>query len=214
MEREVELSHEVCAALYALLARCFEYPAQGFCESLRAGAVDLCRRGGDGELRDALERLSIGAEDALGLPLERLQAEHTRLFITGYPRFTCQPYASVYAEGALRGDLCAGLSALYAEWGVGVADVPPDHIGAELEFMAYLVRLALDPDGEDTVATQGRFVEESLACWAPAFARDVERESRLALYEAAARLLSVLMSREVEKHAQRPRARLDMICRG
>jgi TorA maturation chaperone TorD len=120
------------------------------------------------------------------LPLVRLQGEHTRLFINGYPHVACPPYESVYTEGELMGEAAQEVGALYGRWGVEVPADQVDHAGAELEFVAFLLSLGTP----EALADADRFLAEHMLSWLPRFAADLVGESRLGFYRALGRLLA------------------------
>ena len=73
-----------------------------------------------------------------GTALEELQAEYTRLFINSYPALLCPPYESFYREGIVYGKSSQEVLAIYGEHGLDYSyeGEPPDHISAELDFLA------------------------------------------------------------------------------
>ncbi|MDD3449604.1 MAG: molecular chaperone TorD family protein, partial [Gammaproteobacteria bacterium] len=50
-------------------------------------------------------------------PLAHWQAEHTRLFISGFPRTPCPPFASAWREGQLHGHAAVEQAGLYGRAG-------------------------------------------------------------------------------------------------
>ncbi len=77
--------------------------------------------------------------------------EFVRLFLHGNGNATVHPYESVYTHGHLMAPECLDdWRALHEEVGIhprGTLHVPPDHLGLELEFLAYVLsRIASEGD--------------------------------------------------------------------
>jgi len=70
--------------------------------------------------------------------LDDLQAEYTRLFVTGYPTLSCPPYESYYREGSVYGNSSIEVKDIYESHGLEYSfeGEPADHISVELEFLA------------------------------------------------------------------------------
>ncbi len=179
-------------ALYRLLGYGFTYPGADFVAQMRERVTPL-QDGRSGGL--PLSPLLHAVEALEGLPLSRLQAEHTRLFINNFPRLPAPPHESVYREGRLMGEASAELLALYGAWGLEVEPLLADHIGAELEFMAFLAAL---PAEEETLAARRHFLHHHLLAWAPTFAKDVEQAAELPFYRSLAVLLRTFLLEEAQ----------------
>jgi putative dimethyl sulfoxide reductase chaperone len=108
-------------------------------------------------------------------PLEHWQAEHTQLFISGYPKTPCPPYQSAYLQGTMGGTAASDLAKLYRRAGLQATDVPADYLGTILECAAYL-----QEQGMDDLLTE--LMEENLQRWGPNFARDLAKNAKLGLY--------------------------------
>lgn len=98
----------------------------------------------------------------LGLP--HWQAEHTRLFISNYPKTLCPPFESAYRGGAPTGELAA----LYLRIGLEANDISADYLGAMLECAAYLLE-----SGSATDNLWHELWNEHLARWVPRFSNDL-----------------------------------------
>ncbi|WP_170286796.1 TorD/DmsD family molecular chaperone [Thermochromatium tepidum] len=116
------------------------------------------------------------------LPLEHWQAEHTRLFVSGYPKTPCPPFESAHRQGTLGGTVLQELQGLYRRAGLDSGEVPPDYLGAQLEFAAYLLDVGSAEGLADTLAAE--LWEAHLCRWLPRLARDLQSQARLALYRA------------------------------
>ncbi len=186
-------------ALYRLLGYGFTYPGADFVAQMHERVRPL-QDGRSGDL--PLSPLLQAVEALEGLPLPRLQAEHTRLFINNFPWLPAPPHESVYREGRLMGEASAELLALYGAWGLEAEPTMADHIGAELEFMAFLAAL---PAEAETLTARRAFLRDHLLAWAPAFAEDVEQAAELPFYRALAQLLRVFLRQEEARLLLTPR---------
>jgi TorA maturation chaperone TorD len=119
------------------------------------------------------------------IPLEHWQAEHTRLFISAYPKTPCPPYESAYRQGTMGGISASELAQLYRRAGLRADDVPADYLGTMLECAAYLAEQGMD----DLLR---ELAEEHFALWVPRFARDLQDQARLDLYRALGEQIQAL----------------------
>ena len=121
------------------------------------------------------------------IPLEHWQAEHTRLFISAYPKTPCPPYESAYRQGSMGGTATRELAELYLRAGLKATDIPADYLGTMLECAAYLQDQGLD-------GLLGELVEGHMRRWVPRFARDLQDQAGLELYRALGRQIQDLFS--------------------
>lgn len=122
------------------------------------------------------------------LPLDEWQAEHTRLFVSGYPRTACPPFASAYREGRMSGTVAGDLAGLYGRVGLAADSIPADYLGAMLECASFL--LENEGKNEDSWDTLWHELwDVNMAPWLPKFAADLEHHSQLALYRLVAEQL-------------------------
>jgi len=119
------------------------------------------------------------------MPLEHWQAEHTRLFISAYPKTPCPPYESAYRQGTMGGTSASELAQLYRRAGLRADDVPADYLGTMLECASYLAEQGID----DLLR---ELVDDHLAFWVPRFARDLQDQARLDLYRALGQQIQAL----------------------
>ena len=117
------------------------------------------------------------------LPLERWQEEHTRLFIAGFPRTPCPPFASAWLEQRMHGTAMEKLLHFYRGLDLAPVDMPADYLGTILECAAVLAEA---PD-------QGPLLEElwrqHLSPWLGRFTEALAGQSDLRIYRALARRL-------------------------
>ena len=140
--------------------------------------------------------LSEPVQELKGISLGRWQAEHTQLFINGYPKTPCPPFESVYRHEMMNGPACSELESLYQSIGLEpIEGVPADYLGMMLECAAFL--LELPPSSEAEEASNEPSVETKetakthfqtlwqthLAKWVPKFANDLQQHSQLRLYQ-------------------------------
>ena len=61
--------------------------------------------------------LEQAAREVAALPLDRWQAEHTRLFVCGFPHTACPPFESQYRHGCLDGPASHEVEDIYRRAG-------------------------------------------------------------------------------------------------
>ena len=200
------------AVAYRFLAEAFRYPYNARLQSLgellgavREGLEELAGKAGEAAAR--FERLARAVRQARALPPDAVMAEYTGLFISNHPQAPCRPIESVYTEGLLVGEATEDAAAQYLRFGLQANEEQPDHLAAELEFVAWLAARELQA-GErrggkrslggsaeenrtpgDYAAARDSFRRRHLANWVPRLARDVEQAATLSLYREAADLL-------------------------
>lgn len=149
------------------------------------------------DLSSALETMAqaLEAENA-----ESIAADYAALFL-GRPRAKAPPWESVYLgpERLVWQEPAREVLRAYARAELGYAqmkEIPPDHIGRELLFMASLAQRsadsALDTAGAD-LETQRAFFRDHLGAWAPRFAADVLRHAATDFIRAWADALTMFL---------------------
>jgi TorA maturation chaperone TorD len=124
--------------------------------------------------------------------MEGLLWDFTRLFIGPY-KLPCPPWESVYTspKRLMMQDAADQVRKIYGEAGLTInsADVMPDHIGAELNFLALLLqRTYSGTDKKDEYRRMTEeFLDEHLLKWAPDFTRDMEDAAETPFYKALAK---------------------------
>lgn len=136
-----------------------------------------------------------------------LQFAYQRLFL-GPARPRVDAYESCYrdTERRLAGPWAAQVAALYAEEGLAVDGLLPDHIAAELAFMAHLTaqeEAAISAGDEEKAQryreTQIAFLRHHLLVWAPTFCQRLAQEADHPFYAAAAHWLAAWLEEEAER---------------
>ena len=168
MEREVENREAI------LMAGLLAAPTEGALEVLQ-------------EFQEQAPWLERAINELELTPLEHWQGEHTRLFVTGYPKTVCPPFESAYREGRMEGNAASQLEELYAQMGLGVDEMPADFLGTMLGCAG---QLALE--GEDHGPLWQTLWRGHLLEWVPDFTRDLRANSGLLLYQALADRLEQL----------------------
>jgi TorA maturation chaperone TorD len=190
------------------LARGFTYPDAGWVATLLngqwptvlAGVLDPLGLSAKG-VRQAIETLP----EELEVALQALQVEYTYLFINAVPHVPAPPYASAYTgQGLLMGVPAEAALVAYRQAGLALADDYrdlPDHVAAELEFLAWLGEqaLAAQESGDEEqagrhLAQQQAFLSQQVQPWLPAFCQRVEQAARLPFYRELARLVEPLLA--------------------
>jgi len=137
------------------------------------------------ELRIDHSWLKKACDQLAGFSLAHWQAEHTRLFVTGFPKTACPPFKSAYHGQGLHSSAAEDLAGFYRELGLFAQDMPPDYLGTLLECWAFLIEQSHDGAAKTLWA-------EHLAPWLPRFASDLKESSQLELYRALADQLDAL----------------------
>ncbi len=127
------------------------------------------------EQRSEHQWLVACCEELHDTPFERWQAEHTRLFVTGFPNTVCPPFESAMRGQGMSGSAMEELEGFYRGLGLSARGMPPDYLGTMLECWAYLT----ERSDEDAAAT---LWERHLASWLPGFAGTLRRSAELMLY--------------------------------
>lgn len=128
-------------------------------------------------LQDSVEELKT-------TPLDQWQAEHTRLFVNGYPKTPCPPFQSAFKHGSLGGEEDEALNRLYNDAGLSpTPDLPPDYLGTMLQFGAWCLRMEKDE-------LWNRLREHHIDDWLGGFAETLQQEAELKLYQVLGQRLS------------------------
>jgi len=140
------------------------------------------------DLKAALGTIDVGSD----ADVATLLWDYTRLFIGPY-KLPCPPWESVYTshKQLMMQEAAVAAGRAYAEYGLAVDQtaVMPDHIGAELNFLA----VVYGASAEDAVAqaesarTGLAFLNDHLRKWVPQFTVDMEAAAETDLYAALAR---------------------------
>lgn len=151
------------------------------------GAPDMDAKEAVLELAAHYGWLQPAADELKELPMGEWQAEHTRLFISGYPTTPCPPFESAYLSGRMHGPQERALKDLYRRLNLSASGAPADYLGTLLECAAHL-----SSDPETGRVYWSELWNGHLALWVPRFCRELQTESRLALYRIVAERLCVL----------------------
>lgn len=139
------------------------------------------------DLKKAISGIDLNSEEEV----ENLLSEYTRLFIGPY-KLPCPPWESVYTspKKLMMQDAADQVRALYEGAGLTInsAEVMPDHIGAELNFLALLLqRMNSRTDGTDHyLGTTEKLLHDHLLKWTPDFTRDMEEAAETLFYKELA----------------------------
>jgi DMSO reductase family type II enzyme chaperone len=208
------------AHVYAILSACFAPPTPELLEAAQGGVLVEALAEALAELPAERRRLEAALRAFEALPrelgpcgpcgtMETLEVEYTRLFEgPGLP--AVPPYESVYVDreeadvpGQLWGQTSFAVRGAYQQAGLTPrpGPEPPDHLAAELEFMAFLSQreaaALADGDLQEAESMRQRrtsFLTDHLRRWAPVVAEKVAQEARHPLYEAAGRLLQTVVA--------------------
>jgi len=141
------------------------------------------------ELKEALSKINTSSK----AELKELLWEYTRLFIGPY-KLPCPPWESVYTspKHLMMQDSADQVLQLYREAGLSLETpgIMPDHIGAELNFLALLLQKAqLETDDKEKFKElTDNFLNNHILKWIPDFTRDMEDAAEDRFYKALARV--------------------------
>jgi len=130
--------------------------------------------------------------------MENFLWEYTRLFIGPY-RLPCPPWESVYVspKRLMMQDAASQVMSIYREAGftLDTADVLPDHIGAELNFLALILRKSHTEGGQSEryITLTQKFLSEHLVKWVSSFTEDMENAADLMFYKTLARVTRTMI---------------------
>jgi TorA maturation chaperone TorD len=141
------------------------------------------------ELKSALDAINLDSEEEL----EEILWDYTRLFIGPY-HLPCPPLESVYTspKRLMMQDAYGEVRDFYSHIGIeiGNEDVMPDHIGAELNFLAILLDRIASESGKhvqyEMLAEE--FLTSHMRNWVPHFTADMEEASETNFYKALAKI--------------------------
>ncbi len=140
------------------------------------------------DLKEAINGINLDSTDEL----ETVLSEYTRLFIGPY-KLSCPPWESVYIspKRLMMQESAAQVRELYAQAGLSVNtdEVMPDHIGAELSFLAVLLKQTHAPGAarEDQMKMTEKLLNEHILKWLPDFTRDMENSAETVFYKTLAK---------------------------
>ena len=128
--------------------------------------------------------------------LDELLKEYSRLFIGPF-QLEAPPFGSVYleSEGRLMGQSTADVKRIYQECGLSISPdfhSPPDHVAAELEFLAYLgfQEESSRDEQQSTFFREQRalFLRRHIGYWFPMLADNIEKYTIQDFYLKLSRL--------------------------
>ncbi len=195
----------MCAAglradVFAMLAACYAEPGPDI-----AGIINrLCSQNpisGDTPVPE-IQKLKILFEKT---DINDLRLDHARLFMGPF-QLAAAPFGSVYLEAkrTLMGESTLEITEIYREAGLEMANDfhnPPDHIIAELEFLAYLLSAQAEA-GADTDAAQNiedikqRFINRHLGAWIEPFTIKLEQGAETGFYRLLGSLTRKMVTAE------------------
>jgi TorA maturation chaperone TorD len=174
--------------IYRFLAQSMRYPDSSWLNDSYIDVLSslLQQLGWDNDLQEIQ-----GISGFIPEFIDKLQVEHTRLFINAVPHVAAPPYASVYMDkaGQLYGKLAEKTKEYYRQWGFELvhSENPPDHIVHELEFLALVHKES--QEGEET------FLIKFFRPWFSIFSDRVLESAHQPFYQIILRLI-VFFTRE------------------
>ena len=184
-----------------LLAEGFYQPTPELSENLRALPEVL--QSMDPETKGSARRMLSELENQ---SQKELLKEYSRLFLGPF-QLEAPPFGSVYLEDEVRimGESTAEAQRMYRESGLDISpdfNSPPDHVAAELEFLAYLGFQEKNSQeaSQETFFREQRalFLHRHIGRWFPLFAENVEKNSDMGFYLELIQLTRQLLKLETE----------------
>lgn len=178
--------------IYLLLGRCFSYPDEGLYEAMKGPQAQE-------ELRILAERLPFEVDfkgiPPFSLPQEEVESEYINRFDIGLgPSPPCSLYEYEYRKGELtRRDILEELLRFHEHFDIQLRATErdyPDHLVAELEFMAFLAQKEADAvergkDPDPYRLAQRDFLERRLTPWVERLDRRIRKKVRDPFYTGA-----------------------------
>ena len=174
---------------FRLLSDCFFLPDPGLSEKLEDLEFNLANI-----CEPAVQFIqNMRKEFKASADLEPLKVDFSKLFVGPY-QLSAAPYGSVYLDGErkMMGDSTLDVRNRYREAGLDTANNfkdAPDHIGAELEFMYYLIFKEIEAFANSDTETamgfiqkQKSFLEDHLMAWVPEFAKNINEHAENPFY--------------------------------
>jgi DMSO reductase family type II enzyme chaperone len=153
------------------------------------------------------EELETALAEARAGRIGDLQAEYTQLFVAGMPATVARLVEAVQREGMLVGEATEDVAAMYLRFGLEVKGREPDHLTAELEFLAYLAGTPVEAGSKEAERyrrARGKFLREHLLQWVPGIVKAVRANTEQRLILALAGLLEWTVT--AEEHLLQPQA--------
>lgn len=206
------------SAVYSFLSRSLALPTDTQREVILGAVLPLVEQIETGDAH--LDELLATAVHEQRVAADDLRRAHQGVF-THIESQDCPPYETAYDQREVfrQSAIMADVSGFYRAHGVKIGGAErerPDHIGAELEFMAFMARkeaYALDNLGPDEVAecerTQAHFLRDHLGRWAPSFGRRMAEVAEHPAFVAMGRLLAAWVEADMAAWGVTPSDRLD-----
>jgi TorA maturation chaperone TorD len=204
---------EARSALYGFFSQAFiRGPSQQFLAALISddGTMNLREIFPDAAYQQELAQVRLDTREGR-LTLEGAVLDFEALFRVPGPHYL-SPYESVYrsqgagGRGCLCGPEAVAVERLYLKEGLGPNagfTELPDHVGVELEFMAYLCRKTLDAMRADDRARlaeyqreQQHFFREHLGVWVNLLAERLASQAHTSLYRFLGNFLLLFLELE------------------
>lgn len=186
--------------VYLFLARCFAYPKEQFYRLLKDESspeqVTVMAEG----LPFPVTIKGIAAPE---LPPEELESVYINAFDMGFgPSLPCPLYESAHREDTSSRDITEELLRFYDHFDVKLSEEEkdsPDHLGVELEFMAFLAKKEADAVNRGNDPTpyglaQVDFLERHLDKWVCSLDGRIQERIKEPFYRTASSFLREFLS--------------------
>ncbi len=189
------------AETYLFLARAFAYPDRGFVDLLGSAEGG---RGLSGLITSLPFPMAWSDELKCSSSWEDLEAEYIdKLDVGNHQTPPCSLHEGVIRRNVTRVETFTDLLRCYDYFGVKLSKNRrrcPDHLGVQLEFMAFLGHKVtqVERDGDDSVPlrrAQRDFLERHLLSWVPTLNERIETTVSESLYKSLSRLMLSFLTR-------------------
>lgn len=137
------------------------------------------------DILNALSDIIKNTISSITYEIEEIKEDYNGLFVSVGSKYL-KPYESVYTDnGLVNSKTTNAVKKFYTDAKVNIKDYDdlPDHIGLELNFMAYLCK-------QDMVKEQKEFLENHLCKWINEFCDNLMKKSSTDFYKVIGKLLN------------------------
>jgi DMSO reductase family type II enzyme chaperone len=187
---ETMVDNQSIPQTYLFLSKCFSYPKREFHEAV--GGVEAVE-----ELDVIIERLPFEVDfkgiPSPSLPQEEFESEYVNTFDIAGDRPLYESAYTAYRDDMCSRDIYEDILRFYEHFNIKLADKEkdyPDHISAELEFMAFLAKKEAEAvergkDAEPYRLAQRDFLERHLNKWVHKLNERIQKRIKEPFYRKA-----------------------------
>lgn len=192
---------EPISRLYLLLGRCFSYPEEGFSETMKDKRMEDEIKG---LVRGLPFEMNFEGIPSPSLPQEEFESNYINSFDIAGARPLYESSYTAYREDLSSRDIYEDIFRFYEHFDIKLSKKEkdyPDHLVAELEFMAFLAKkeanaLELGKDANPYRRAQLDFLERHLNKWVHKLDERIQKRIKVPFYKGA----STFMVEFLRKH--------------